>query len=102
MKISLLHNPSAGSAPSFEKVRRVLEDAGHAVVLEIEKDSDFERVVEKPVDFVVVAGGDGTVRKAARALAGSHLPLAILPLGTATAVRGCSRRSAAAAVVGLR
>lgn len=86
VKISLLHNPSAGDATSFEKVRRVLEDAGHSIVLEIEKDSDFERVVEKPVDLVVVAGGDGTVRKAARALAGSGVPLAILPLGTANNV----------------
>src|SRR5262245_25045802 len=86
MRVSLLYNPSAGEATSFEKVRRALERAGHAIVLEIEKDSDFERVVDEPVDFVVVAGGDGTVRTAARALAGAGVPLAILPLGTANNV----------------
>jgi len=35
------------------------------------------------VDRVVVAGGDGTLNSAVQALAGTNLPLAILPLGTA-------------------
>lgn len=83
MRVSLLHNPSAGDATSFEEVHRELSRAGYEIASEIEKDSDFERVLEEPVEFVVAAGGDGTVRKAARALAGSGVPLAILPLGTA-------------------
>jgi diacylglycerol kinase (ATP) len=83
MKIALLHNPSSGDAKSFEEVHRGLSKAGYEIVSEIERDSDFDRVREGPVDFVVVAGGDGTVRKAARALAGSGVPLALLPLGTA-------------------
>ena len=33
--------------------------------------------------IVVAAGGDGTVRACAQALAGTHVPLAIVPLGTA-------------------
>jgi diacylglycerol kinase (ATP) len=35
------------------------------------------------VDAVAVAGGDGTINDAVNGLAGSSLPLAILPLGTA-------------------
>src|SRR6188472_1368974 len=33
-------------------------------------------------DLAVVAGGDGTVRLAVHSLAGTPLPLAIIPLGT--------------------
>jgi diacylglycerol kinase (ATP) len=83
MRVSLLHNPAAGDGASFEEVHRGLKRAGYEIAREIEKDSDFERVLEEPVAFVAVAGGDGTVRKAARALAGSGVPLGILPLGTA-------------------
>lgn len=35
------------------------------------------------VDAVAVAGGDGTINEAVNGLAGSRLPLALLPLGTA-------------------
>jgi diacylglycerol kinase family enzyme len=83
MRVSLLHNPSAGEGASFEEVRRELARAGYEIASEIEKDSDFGRVLDEPVEFVVAAGGDGTVRQAARALAGSGVSLAILPLGTA-------------------
>lgn len=38
---------------------------------------------EQPCDLVVVAGGDGTVGRAACELSGWQVPLAILPLGTA-------------------
>jgi len=37
-------------------------------------------------DLVAVAGGDGTVAEAAEALAGSEIPLAILPAGTTNVV----------------
>ena len=86
MRVSLLHNPAAGDGAPFEKIVRELRRAGYEVTREIAKRSDFERVLEEPVDFVVVAGGDGTVREAARALAGTGVPLAILPIGTANNV----------------
>src|SRR5690606_20296876 len=49
---------------------------------------DWDRMESKDVDFVVVAGGDGTVRKIAhelldRKLIEKKLPIALLPMGTA-------------------
>src|SRR5271170_246718 len=45
---------------------------------------DFVKLVIPPLDLVIAAGGDGTVRFALAALAkaGSDIPAAILPLGT--------------------
>jgi diacylglycerol kinase (ATP) len=83
VRISLIHNPAAGDGVSLDAIRRELERGGYEIAREIEKDSDFERVLEEPVAFVAVAGGDGTVRKAGRSLAGRGVPLAILPIGTA-------------------
>jgi diacylglycerol kinase (ATP) len=83
VRISLIHNPSAGDGVSFDEIRWELERAGYEIAREIENDSDFLRVLEEPVAFVAVAGGDGTVRRAGRALAGRGVPLAILPIGTA-------------------
>ncbi len=40
------------------------------------------QAVEAGVDLVIVAGGDGTVRAVCSGLAGSGIPLAIIPAGT--------------------
>ncbi|HEX5302745.1 MAG TPA: diacylglycerol kinase family protein, partial [Streptosporangiaceae bacterium] len=44
------------------------------------------RAIAAGADLVVAAGGDGTVRACAEALAGTGIPLAIVPLGTANLV----------------
>jgi YegS/Rv2252/BmrU family lipid kinase len=40
------------------------------------------QALDKGVDLVLAAGGDGTIRAVASALAGCDVPLAILPIGT--------------------
>ena len=50
-----------------------VEDAGQGLTRE---------ALKRGVDVVLVAGGDGTVRAVAEAIAGSGVPLAIIPSGT--------------------
>ncbi|MBP5655425.1 MAG: hypothetical protein J6X33_07905 [Clostridiales bacterium] len=62
---------------------RQTEYAGHAVEIAKEVASRFEGKPEEECDTVVVAtGGDGTIHEIANALAGTFVPMGILPLGT--------------------
>ena len=70
MRIRLVYNAGAGDAISEDTLRAAIERAGHELV-----DDDPE--------LVVAAGGDGTVARVARELAGRGVPIAVLPLGTA-------------------
>jgi diacylglycerol kinase (ATP) len=84
MHVTLLHNPVAGGAePSRHELVRALVAAGHAVCYQSTKEKGYEKALDEPGDLVLVAGGDGTVRKAAGHLLGRNVPLALLPLGTA-------------------
>jgi diacylglycerol kinase (ATP) len=83
MRVALFHNEDAGDGTSVDEIRSLLERHGHHLVQVVDKEWSAELVLEKRVDLVVAAGGDGTVTTAARVLAGSAVPLAILPLGTA-------------------
>ena len=82
MKISLVHNPTAGDGQDVEDVVKLLTDAGHAVQHRSSKDN-WKKLLQDPGDLVVAAGGDGTVRKVAIAAAERDLPFAVLPIGTA-------------------
>jgi diacylglycerol kinase family enzyme len=85
MRAVLVHNETAGSdihtdGQLVELVRR----AGHRVEAVVpDADSLTATLPAHPCDFVIVAGGDGTVGRVTRSLRGSGIPLAILPLGTA-------------------
>lgn len=83
MKLALLFNPRAGRGTSLAALRDLLVRAGHELVRVIDNRDEAARLAEPPVELAVAAGGDGTIATAAKALAGSAVPLAILPLGTA-------------------
>ena len=90
----LVYNPAAGGRDRTAQMAAIAararergvelrllatEGPGHATELAA------AHLAERP-DLVAVAGGDGTVSEAAAALAGSDVPLAILPAGTANVV----------------
>jgi len=80
----LLHNPTAGAShPNKKDLMRLLKAAGLAPVYQSAKDEAYKDVLNRKWDLVIVAGGDGTVARAVRALRNRKVPIAILPIGTA-------------------
>lgn len=86
----VVYNPVAGwRRPGLlEQVVAALEAAGASVVIRrtaTRGDAEgFARAArDEGYDRLLVAGGDGTINEAVNALAGSALPLAIVPMGTA-------------------
>jgi diacylglycerol kinase (ATP) len=82
MKISLVHNPTAGGGHDTDGVVGLLTEAGHKVRHRSTK-GRWKVLLQDPGDLLVAAGGDGTVRKVALAAAEDGVPFAILPIGTA-------------------
>jgi diacylglycerol kinase family enzyme len=82
MRICLYWNKTAGGGISLDRLTSMITDAGHIVVRTVEDASELPEQTDG-VDCVAAAGGDGTVARAGRALAGGALPLAIMTLGTA-------------------
>lgn len=86
--VKLLHNPTAGEEDHTKKeLIPVIEAAGWECRYSSTKEKGWDKI-EPDTDFVAVAGGDGTIRKAAltlleRKFSDKKLPIAILPLGTA-------------------
>ncbi len=89
-RAAIVYNPT--KIPNFaghqRRVLRFMATAGWDPPLWLETTRDdpgigmVERAIEEKCDLVFVCGGDGTVMAAVTALAGSEMPLAILPLGT--------------------
>jgi len=83
-------NPAAGRGfPS--RTKRLIEDACERagwtpVVVQTERGrsivDDVTENLERGVEHVIAAGGDGTVAAVATALIGSDVPLGIVPIGT--------------------
>jgi diacylglycerol kinase (ATP) len=79
-----MHNPTAGDERhSRESLVAILAEAGHDVIYQSVKDERWEEALGEEVDLVVVAGGDGTVRKVFKALSGARTPVTLFPVGSA-------------------
>ena len=84
MRTLLLHNPTAGAShPNERDLLRQLEATGLSPTYQSIKDENYKSVLNETWNLVIVAGGDGTVEKAVRALDNLNVLLAILPVGTA-------------------
>src|SRR5688572_33369957 len=85
MRVTLIHNPNAGAdqPPSAAELRQLIKDAGHDISYQSSKEDGWKSALKKETDLIAVAGGDGTVARVARRVAGRGVPMAILPLGTA-------------------
>lgn len=83
MNVGLVYHPAAGEGVSPEDLSSALSRHGYKVVQTMDHIEDATTLVKGDVQFVVVAGGDGTISRAAIALQNTNMPLALLPMGTA-------------------
>jgi len=85
VRVTLIHNPGAGKhdKEDLERLLCILREAQHEVRYQSARDDNWAKALEEPVDLVAVAGGDGTVSRVAKRMAGKGVPLAPLPAGTA-------------------
>jgi YegS/Rv2252/BmrU family lipid kinase len=91
MAITVFLNAAAGSVgpdadARVREVREVLENAGltaNVVACEPARlGESARRAADEGAELIVAAGGDGTASAVAGGLAGTDVPLAVLPLGT--------------------
>jgi len=84
MKVVLVYNKSAGDRDHPPgRLLKLLQRNGHQPIPLSLRQFQRARGSVPAADLVIAAGGDGTVKKVACALAGSGRLLAILPTGTA-------------------
>ncbi len=88
MRIKLIGNPRAGieAKGRIGSCERYLRESGAEVSTFItEKRGDAEKwakeAIVEGVDRIVVAGGDGTINEVINGVAGSSIPVGIIPLG---------------------
>ncbi len=88
-RAALVVNPIKLDVPeSTARINRMMQGAGWAEPLWLETTvadpggGVTAKALAAGVDLVIVAGGDGTVRECAGAMAGTAIPLAVIPAGT--------------------
>jgi diacylglycerol kinase (ATP) len=87
VRVTLLHNPSAGEEDhDAETLESLCASAGHDVACYSLKEDGWEAALENPGELVVVAGGDGSVGSVLREVAGKEVAVTVLPLGSANNV----------------
>src|SRR5208282_6915920 len=89
----LIYNPTSGRRrkrrfEEIEKAVRILKDAGTTIEIAATTapgtaQALAQLAVQQRQDLVIACGGDGTVNEVVNGLAGSQLPMALLPAGTA-------------------
>jgi len=85
MRVSLLHNSDSGSKDhTADEIAQTIRSLGHEIVSVAHSLAELKAGLNgNSSELIAIAGGDGTVSRAACALSGSPIPLAILPHGTA-------------------
>ena len=84
--VLLIHNCSAGNGEhNLGNLIGLIAQAGYSISA-FSVDDDLNRILALPSNLIVVAGGDGTLKKVACKASPDGAPLAILPLGTANNV----------------
>jgi YegS/Rv2252/BmrU family lipid kinase len=89
----LIYNPTSGRRRhrrfvEIEQAARLLKEAGIATEIAPTTGPNSathiaREAVEKRRGMVIACGGDGTINEIINGLAGSHVPMALLPAGTA-------------------
>jgi diacylglycerol kinase family enzyme len=83
-RLTLIHNATAGDGRhDRDGLVGMIAAAGYSVRYFNTKDHDAAVALREPTDLIVVAGGDGTVRRVVSIAEPDHAPIAILPLGSA-------------------
>lgn len=84
MRVTLIHNPTAGDEDhDRETLVAAVAAAGHQAEYRSAKEDDWEKALATPPDLVAVAGGDGTVANVFKRLVGTTVPATVIPLGSA-------------------
>jgi diacylglycerol kinase family enzyme len=92
-KTNLLHNPAAGDNDfSRKELVKLITEEGFECTYSSVKDEGWD-AFDNETDFLIIAGGDGTIRRVAKALMKrkrleKQYPLALLPHGTANNIAG--------------
>jgi diacylglycerol kinase (ATP) len=92
-RTTLIYNPVAGrlrkgSRARLQRAVKILERAGHAISMSPTTGPGTageiaRRAITAGTEFIVVAGGDGTLNEVLGGVANSSVPVGILPAGTA-------------------
>lgn len=84
LRALVVHSPGAGEGhPNEAELVEAMRRAGYETRYRNITEAKWRSEVREDVDFVVVAGGDGSVKSVAIELAGSGIPIAPVPTGTA-------------------
>lgn len=85
MKLAkLIYNPTAGEGvDTTQNIVSLLNKAGYECSSSSTKEDDWGKLDSKGTELIVIAGGDGTVRKVVFELLNKRLPIGLIPMGTA-------------------